>query len=443
MTKSAKEERFIQHIEGLTPKGQAFLTHNGNHYVFPGFLPGDKIEFFVNEEGRAKAGELIDPSPDRVKPDCFFHGPCGGCDLLELSEKARRKEKQAMINRCLDRIPDGKKAFVKPFHPSREIIRYLPRLRLHQSRNYKDRQSGFLGSEAFSDSLSGGIVPVTSCALITKPLNKRLVAARKILDQIPICIDSLQLMASSSDRSDRVTGHVTMMKGKPFRQFRVDLEKVMRTANLKGLSIADSTGKMKEVMGSVSVTGLIATGDEEGPYQAEPSFFVQGNIFQNENLIRTVLDFCKVNKTTPRIVEGFAGAGNFTIPLASHGAMVQAVESHPGAVRTAMKNISNTRFASRIEFIQDDAIKALLRYEPEPDVLLIDPPRTGIPSIERVVKKLMPGKIVYVFCDLDSMAKDSRKIVGSGYKLTQVAGLDLYPRTHHVEVVCLFEKAIQ
>jgi len=77
------------------------------------------------------------------------------------------------------------------------------------------------------------------------------------------------------------------------------------------------------------------------------------------------------------------------------------------------------------------------------DVGLVDPPRTGTPGIGRIVGKLQPKKVVSVFCDLDALEKDSAAIVKSGYRLAEVAGFDLYPRTHHVEVVCLFEKSAQ
>lgn len=435
-----KEKRHVLTVEGLTNHGQPFVCLNDKPVRFNGTtLPGDKIEVFINSKGQAREGEIIEPSPDRVKPDCFFHGPCGGCDLLELSEKGRKNEKQAMIERSIARINLESPPFVHPLASSKELIRYLPRVRLHQSRNYEEREAGFLASEAYRNKIPGSIVPVTACALITPPLARRLVAARRILSQIPIFLESLTLMSSSSQRSDRVTGHAVMMKNKSTGAFYKDFLKIMRTAQLKGLSVATADGKIKEVHGSVSVTGLIAPEVDGGPYEAEPSFFVQGNVFQNPVLLRKVVDFCKPVKGR-RIIEGFAGAGNFTLALAAKGAHVQAVESHPGAVRTGKKNIFKSGFKERIELIEGDAIKELAKLPPHPDVLLLDPPRNGTPGIGRIVKKLCPERIVYVYCDLDAMENDSAALLRSGYKLKEVAGVDLYPRTHHVEVICIYDK---
>lgn len=432
--------RSVEIIEGLTSNGQAFVNLDGVLLRLPGFLPGDKIDLELDTSGKILDAQMVEPSPERVKPDCFFHGPCGGCDLLELSEKGRKKEKQAMIARALSRIPGGKDAYLYSFTSSREIIRYLPRVRLHQSRNYEERESGYLASENFAKQVPGGVVPVTACAIITQPLARRLVAARRILNQLPIFLESLTLMSSSSHRSDRVVGHAVLIKGRPAGHHYKDLSKLMRAINLKGLSVATHDGKIKEVQGSVNVTGLIAPEVEGGPYDAEPSFFVQGNIFQNQVLVRKVVELCKPVPGM-RIVEGFAGAGNFTLALAAKGARVEAIESHPGAVRTGIRNIKRSGFAERIELKEGDAVKELSRYKPEPDVLLLDPPRTGTPSIGRTLAKLYPKKVVCVFCDLDACERDSAAIIRNGYKLSEVAGLDLYPRTHHVELICLFEKA--
>ena len=426
-------------IEGLTPEGQAFIKIEKKTIRLPGFLPGDKVEIFFDQENKVESVKLIDPSPNRVKPDCFFHGPCGGCDLLELSEKGRKKEKQAMIERAVAKIKQESKPVIKPFIGAKELIKYRPRVRLHQSRNYRDRQSGYLASDNYPEKIPGGIVPITACAILTPQLNKRLVATRKILDQIPVCLENLVLMSSSSKHSDKVVGHATLQKGKSPGYFHKELLKVMRSAQLKGLTVSGPDGKVKKSYGTPSVTGLIAPGTPGGPYEAEPSFFVQGNIYQNPVLIKTVLSFCQPVKRQ-RIIEGYCGAGNFTLPLAAKGATIQAIESHPGAVRAADKNFHNSDFNDRIELIKGDAIKIIPTLKPEPDILLLDPPRSGTHELKKILSTIKPRRIVYVFCDLNALRKDSQKIVDEGYEFIEVQGLDLYPRTHHVEAICLFEK---
>jgi len=76
--KAKKTDRLILDIEGLASDGQAFVSIDRKKVRVPGFLPGDKVELHFNDEGRIEDARLFEPSPDRVKPDCFFHGPCGG-----------------------------------------------------------------------------------------------------------------------------------------------------------------------------------------------------------------------------------------------------------------------------------------------------------------------------------------------------------------------------
>ena len=427
-------------IEGLTSDGESFVTINKKTIVVPGFLPGDKIKAEYNEDIKSiENAELVEGSPDRIKSDCFYHGVCGGCDLLELSEKARKKEKQAMIKRALARIPNSENVELESFKASKEIIRYMPRVRIHQSQNYNERMSGFLASVDSDEKISGNIVPVTSCALLMQSLNKRLVATRKILDTVPIILESLTLMSSSSTNSDKVVGHAVLQKGKTAHFCLKDLNKIMRGANLKGLTIADHSNKIKEVIGETSVTGLIAPNVDGGPYESEASFFVQGNIYQNSKLVEKVVEYAEPSENT-YIVEGFAGAGNFTLALAAKGARIDAIESNPSAVRSGIKNIVKSGFKN-VKLHEDNALKALTKFQ-NPDVLVLDPPRTGTPGIGAIVEKLgFPKRIVLVFCDLEAMVKDCKAILKSGcYKLEKVAGFDLYPRTHHVEAVVLFTK---
>ena len=178
-------------IEGLTSEGESFATINKKLVRVAGFLPGDSVKIDFDEKSNEVINaELVEASPDRIKADCFYHGACGGCDLLELSEKGRKKEKQAMIKRALARIPNADQATLEPFCASKILIKYMPRVRLHQSQSYDERSSGFLAADNYSEKVSGNIVPVTSCALLTQALNKRLVAARKILDTVPIMLES-------------------------------------------------------------------------------------------------------------------------------------------------------------------------------------------------------------------------------------------------------------
>jgi 23S rRNA (uracil1939-C5)-methyltransferase len=249
-------------------------------------------------------------------------------------------------------------------------------------------------------------------------------------------VDNLVLLAAP-EGIDRVTGHVVLAGGDSPRRAREHLWKVMRGANLLGLSAGGPDEGVETVLGSVQIAGLVAPGVAGGPYEAEPAFFSQGNIFQNRVLIEQVVALADL-KPGNRVVEGFAGAGNLTLALAEAGAIVEAWESHPGAVRLGIRNVKKSPFADRISLQAGNALKELAKAAPEPDVLVLDPPRSGVPGIGKLVQQLRPKRVVLVSCDMEALARDGRALAGAGFFPRHAVGIDLYPRTHHIEAVVLF-----
>jgi len=425
-------------VQGIDSRGFGFVEFEGEVFSFKGYLPGDEVIVSFCE-GKPPLPELINPSPDRIKPDCPYHGPCGGCDLLGLSEKARIKAKENLIKRTLSQIPGTETLEWLPFVPSRFSVRYRPRVRLHQGRNPNFREAGFLPTEDFKKEWKTGIVPIDSCLLITKPLARRLKIARKAFGKIPLRARGLYL-AASCEGEEKVAGHLVLEKGWTPKRSRPLAEKFMREARLSGLSLSRENSPVEEVLGSTLLYGLIAPKVRSGPFVGDPAVFSQGNVFQNPKLIEVVMDFCKIQPGN-RVMEGFAGGGNFTVPLALKGAKVEAFEANPDAVRILFKNIGIAEIREKVQVVVGDAQKEMALGKPLPDVLLLDPPREGIPKIGKLLDRLNPRRLVYVSCDLVSLSRDIGEILKKSYIPIRGVGMDLYPRTSHVETILLFEKS--
>ena len=79
--------------------------------------------------------------------------------------------------------------------------------------------------------------------------------------------------------------------------------------------------------------------------------------------------------------------------------------------------------------------------QPRPDTLILDPPRTGV-SREALdgIAGLGARTIIYVSCDVATLARDSRRLIDAGYVIRRVDGFDLFPNTPHVETVVEMEK---
>ncbi|MFZ2960132.1 MAG: hypothetical protein WA705_24895 [Candidatus Ozemobacteraceae bacterium] len=442
MKTTASAKINIGTVEGLDFLGRGLVTIDGRSFAHPGLVPGDQVELEAGEQGDGfwRVTGIFKPSVDRVKSDCPFHGPCGGCDLIELSEKARIRYKEDVVRKAVESIAGGGECRFHPFLAAPEVVRYRHRMRLHQGRRAGQKNSGFLPSNsADGDEVSAsGIVPVTACALLMKPLAKRLVAARRALTALPIKVRGFHL-ACSIIGEEKVAGHILLPSGTTAKRAKPLLESLMKAADLCGLSMGHDDGCVEGVMGSVMLLGQVAPGVSGGPYGAEPAIFTQGNVVQNKRLIAAVLKFGLV-EPGERVVEGFAGAGNFTLAFAAAGARVEAFESSPGAVRMGVKNLYRGKFTELATITEADAHVALFQVAPHPALLLVDPPRSGMPAIGDLARKLQPRRVVLVSCDAESLARDGARLAEVGYKPVEAVGIDLYPRTHHVEAVVAFQK---
>lgn len=135
------------------------------------------------------------------------------------------------------------------------------------------------------------------------------------------------------------------------------------------------------------------------------------------------------------VVELYCGAGLFTQPLAlatGESGSVRAFEGSRLAVEDAR---ANTREFGWVKVRTQKVTPDLIAYQPG-EVVVADPPRSGL-GVEsaRVLGAGPARRIVLISCDLAALARDVRALVEAGRKVISMTGLDMFPHTHHCEVV--------
>jgi len=125
---------------------------------------------------------------------------------------------------------------------------------------------------------------------------------------------------------------------------------------------------------------------------------------------------------------------------AARGARVTAVEGDRVAAADLAANAATNRAVDAVH----QSVEAYLdseRDRPAPTII-VDPPRTGL-SREALdgICRHGASRIVYVSCDVATLARDARRIVDSGYALVQLDAFDLFPNTPHVETVSVFQQS--
>jgi 23S rRNA (uracil1939-C5)-methyltransferase len=363
-----------------------------------GALPGEVVEVSLKEKKRdysvAEVTDIIEPSSDRVEPLCLYFGECGGCQLQFASYDKQAAMKAGVLMDCLNRI--GKIDIELQPSLIGKDFKYRRRAQFKVS---KEGQIGFYREGTRE------VVPIKNCPLMVDEINGMLEKLR------------------SSDLTGIKEVHVTCGDS--------------LVALLKGVEYEDALSERFIEMGFEGVAF------DDGTYRGKGhvSFDVMGLVFQsnwtlNCETIRIIKEtFEPLEKK--RVLDLYAGAGNFSIPLAREGAEVIAVEDNPHAIKDGQRNVSYNK-VRRYKFIKGRAEDA--RLKGDFDIALLDPPRPGLnnEAMKRVME-LAPERIAYVSCNPSTFARDLGKLSGL-YTIDSVRMIDLFPNTYHVESIAFLTK---
>ena len=178
----------------------------------------------------------------------------------------------------------------------------------------------------------------------------------------------------------------------------------------------------------------------------KPSAFYQVNHASAELLYKKARKLANLKKSDT-LLDLYCGTGSIGLSMADDCQELFGVDIVKDAIDCAKENalfanIKNAHFfassADETEKILDEATKALGR-KILPDVVILDPPRSGCGErAVRFVASLMPKRIVYISCNPTTLARDVRTFSSLGYTHGEVTPFDLFPSTGHVEsLVCL------
>ncbi len=378
-------------IESLAGSGDG-VAHDaeGRTLFVPFTVPGDRVRVLVVEVhkrfARGRLVEILEPGPGRVEPRCPVFGACGGCTWQHVAYETQLRAKARILHDALVRIGG-----LAP--PEEIVVRPCPEPYGYRARTRVRVEGGRVG---YTRRRSHALCPVQGCPLLVPELDRALGA---LAVRPPAEAGAWELTA----------GDGGIVRASP---------------------LASRGGARRRV--AVEVAGE--------RIELSPGSFVQANAPLRQELAAAVLDAAGAGQA---LLELFAGAGFFTIPLARRWRRVVAVEAHAGAARDLRRNAESAglEHVRVVNLSVEQALRGPSARGARASVVVLDPPRTGLPrECAEALAALAPERIVYVSCDPATLARDLAALVRTGFTLGRVRGFDLFPQTPHVEALAVLER---
>jgi 23S rRNA (uracil1939-C5)-methyltransferase len=240
-------------------------------------------------------------------------------------------------------------------------------------------------------------------------------------------------IAENTDGSERVL-HLGLASGADARPLHTLRLTDGASGLVSGEAPAFATGTV--IAGSPFVTDTIKAGSGVMSLRRHVLAFFQANRYLLPDLVSHVVDAIVPGT---RVVDLYAGVGLFSAAAAvARRATVVAVEGDPVASSDLAVNV---RDLGGIEAVHQSVETFTARTRVPADLLLVDPPRTGMSkeALNGVLRMGAP-RVLYVSCDTPTFARDARRLLDAGYAIERMEGFDLFPNTPHVETVALFER---
>lgn len=381
-------------IEELAIMGEGIAHRDGELIFVPYTIPGEKARVnIVRKKGpyyEADLLEVIDPSPHRVEAQCRYYTQCTGCQWQHVAYNQQLEFKTALVADQLRRIG----GFDSP--PLRPTLDCEPPWGYRNHARFTVRRNGEVG---FVNKNDRHFVRIDECLIMDPGVNNLL-------------------------------GHLQEKCGETSQlsiRYGVNTGKWLIQPTLQASTIDIAVGQKWYEERLLGNTFRISS----------PSFF-QVNARQAKVLVSTIRAALQLSGTE-QLVDAYAGVGTFAVLLAPYVKEAVAIEESSSAIADAQVNIAGL---ANVRLIEGRTEVVLAGMQPPPEVVVLDPPRTGChPAALEALALLRPERIAYVSCDPGTLARDLKFLVAHGFLLTSVQPIDMFPHTHHIEVVATLQRA--
>jgi 23S rRNA (uracil1939-C5)-methyltransferase len=340
-------------------------------------LPGDELDIEIYDDRKnfsfATCKEIIKPSDKRVNPPCPNFGICGGCTYQNLSYSDEIDFKKIILQDQLKRI-----ALIADVPEINIITGERFHYRSHSSVKCNRDISGFYGKN------SNNIIPFpeSGCMLLSQNL-----------------IDGLNIP-----------------------EIKNMIQELKVAEDWKGTFFYDNDNQ--EMINE-------KTGDYY--YKRDINSFFQSNKYLREQMLETVCSYSDLTEHD-EFADICSGCGFFTIPLSKRALSGTGYDIDKKSIKSAQINASlnNSHNIKFFPLSESEINPVKLKVK----TVVVDPPRAGLSKKgRRTINAINPEVIVYVSCNPSTFSRDIVDFFKNDYTLSDITLIDMFPCTHHIEVI--------
>ncbi|WP_442598096.1 23S rRNA (uracil(1939)-C(5))-methyltransferase RlmD [Neobacillus sp. D3-1R] len=418
----------------------------------PGALPGEEVVVEATKihpkYAEAKIKNIRKKSEHRVQPLCPVYEQCGGCQLQHLVYPQQLKEKRDIIIQALER----------------HTKLALDKLDIRETMGMEDpwgyrNKNQFQVGERDGKVLAGlyglnshQLINIEQCAVQHPKTNEATGMVKQILQELRIPIYNEKsrkgIVRTIVTRVGIQTGElqvvlITTQKELPKKEAIIQ-EIQNRLPHVKSIVQNINGQKTSLIFGEETLS--LAGEDFIQETLGDLHFELSARTFFQLNPEQTVKLYNEVKKAaaltgTEKVVDAYCGVGTIGLWLADQAGEIRGMDIIPESIDDAKKNAKKHGF-THTKYVPGKAEEVLPKWVKKgwkPDVIVVDPPRTGLDNqLLQTILQVKPKKVVYVSCNPSTLAKDIDTLSKS-YQVGYIQPVDMFPHTSHVECCTLLE----
>lgn len=395
-------------VTKLDHQGRGIAKINDKIIFIPNALPEETVDVdIILEKKKYYEGiikEIINASDKRIKSICPYFEECGGCQFLNMNYQDSLDYKQNKVEEIMNKYLGIK-------------IKINNIVACDNNLYYRNKTTFQVENDiGFFKEKTNTLIPVDKCYISDIRIND---IYKEIKDNIDLTnVNQIIIRATKNTLESMV-----IFKTSNY----VDNKRLIDVLKNK----VDSIYINDEL---IYGKGKIIENLCNKNFYISPSSFFQVNTVQAEKLYNKAIVYADIKKEDT-VLDLYCGTGTIGIVASDKAKKVIGIELNKEAIKDANEN-KKLNNINNIEFYAGDVGKILNKNNYKPDIIIVDPPRVGLDSLALAqILNIRPKKLVYVSCDLMTLARDL-KLLSNDYDILELTPVDMFPYTAHVESVC-------